>query len=137
MSSQLVASAVSRATSSVTTFARSSLIPHPAVPLKSSHAIVYQCHRYTTIHASSNSLQYSRRIKQNVARLYARRMIELASMSAATLASTTRMEGMTVADKPLEWTTIDLVKQRKEFGESISSLGKTKFSRVWAAGKIL
>ena len=44
----------------------------------------------------------------------------------------TNLEG-TIA-KPTEWSTIDLEKQRKEFGEKISSLGKTKISRVWAAG---
>ena len=60
-------------------------------------------------------------------------MIELAALSAASMASTASMEA--AFDKPKEWATIDLVEQRKRFGENISSLGKTSISRVWAAGK--
>jgi len=55
-------------------------------------------------------------------------------MSAATLASTAAVSMEAGFEKPKEWATIDLVEQRKKFGESISSLGKTKISRVWAAG---
>ena len=69
-----------------------------------------------------------------MARLYARRIIELAALSAASMASTTQMEGLVSIEKPKEWRTIDLVEQRRQFGQSISSLGKTKISRVWAAG---
>lgn len=36
--------------------------------------------------------------------------------------------------KPEEWQTIDLEKQRREFGESINGLGSNRLSRVWAAG---
>ncbi len=39
--------------------------------------------------------------------------------------------------KPEEWHTNDLEKQRREFGESISSLGSNRLSRVWAAGMSL
>lgn len=69
----------------------------------------------------------------NTARLYARRILEIAAMSAASMVSTTSMESA-VIDKPKEWATNDLVEERKRFGENISSLGKTKISRVWAAG---
>lgn len=55
-------------------------------------------------------------------------------MSAASMVSTTSMESA-VIDKPKEWATNDLVEERKRFGENISSLGKTKISRVWAAGE--
>jgi len=60
----------------------------------------------------------------------------LAALSAATMANTTAytcMEGSSI-EKPKEWKTIDLVEQRKMFGQNISSLGQTSISRVWAAG---
>lgn len=72
-------------------------------------------------------------ISNNVRRLYARRVIELASMSAATLAATTQMEAQIAT--PSEWDTVNLGLQKKEFGESISCLGKTRVERVCAAGK--
>lgn len=102
------------------------------LPLKASHLLSLQYKRYTT--GSQNALRYSNRIQDNVARLYARRIIELAALSAASMASTTQMEGLVSIEKPKEWRTIDLVEQRRQFGQSISSLGKTKISRVWAAG---
>ena len=71
----------------------------------------------------------------NVGRLYVRRILEIASFSAATMASTTSMEAMAMIEKPKEWSTIDLAEQRRQFGQNISSLGKTSISRVWAAGK--
>lgn len=60
----------------------------------------------------------------------------MAALSAATMANTTAytcMEGSSI-EKPKEWKTIDLVEQRKMFGQNISSLGQTSISRVWAAG---
>jgi len=44
------------------------------------------------------------------------------------------MEGLVSIEKPKEWQTIDLAEQRRQFGQNISSLGKSKISRVWAAG---
>ena len=41
-----------------------------------------------------------------------------------------------VIEKPKEWKTVDLVEQRRQFGENISSLGKSSVSRVWAAGEL-
>uniref|UniRef100_A0A7S3VDU5 Protein kinase domain-containing protein n=1 Tax=Chaetoceros debilis TaxID=122233 RepID=A0A7S3VDU5_9STRA len=146
MSSQLVASAISRSTSKLATFSRASLgfVPQPLVPFKTSQTFsLFQKYHYSSGSGSAlrpNIIQYGKRMETNVARLYARRMIELAAMSAATLASKTSLEGVMMSSssssssKPTEWTTIDLAKQRKEFGESISSLGKTRISRVWAAG---
>ena len=66
----------------------------------------------------------------------------MAALSAATMADTaayvyTDMEGAGAGssiEKPKEWKTIDLVEQRKQFGQNISSLGQTSISRVWAAG---
>ena len=58
----------------------------------------------------------------------------MAALSAATMANTAAyMEGSSI-EKPKEWKTIDLVEQRKQFGQNISSLGQTSISRVWAAG---
>jgi hypothetical protein len=136
MSQQLIASALSRTTAATLQFGKSSILPHPAVPLKSAMSFQNQCNRYITLHSTLDpAAKYSQRIYNNVSRLYARRMIELASFSAATMASTTQMESRFMIEKPKEWQTVDLVEQRKQFGESISSLGKTKLSRVWAAGK--
>mmetsp|Transcript_11264 Transcript_11264/g.21077 ORF Transcript_11264/g.21077 Transcript_11264/m.21077 type:complete len:516 (+) Transcript_11264:238-1785(+) len=134
MSQQLIASALTRVTTTTLQFGKSSILPHPAVPLKSTMTVQKQCNRVITLQSTHDTVKYSQRIYNNVSRLYARRMIELASFSAATMASTTQMESRFMIEKPKEWQTIDLVEQRKQFGESISSLGKTKLSRVWAAG---
>lgn len=61
-------------------------------------------------------------------------MLFLASLSASNMARKTKMESEFIP-KPSEWSTVDLARQRKEFGENISSLGSNKLSRVWAAGK--
>jgi hypothetical protein len=127
---------MSRTTAAAVQFGKTSILPHPAVPLKSATAFQLQYNRCITLHSSVDTAKYSQRIYNNVSRLYARRMIELASFSAATVASTTQMEAGFMIEKPKEWQTVDLVEQRKQFGESISSLGKTKLSRVWAAGKL-
>lgn len=74
------------------------------------------------------------RIQNNMARVYARRVLELAAMSAATLASTTALEAS--IEKPPEWSTIDLAEERRKFGENFSTLGKSAISRVWAAGEM-
>lgn len=73
------------------------------------------------------------RIQANLARVYAKRVLAFAAMSAATWASTTALEA--AIEKPPEWSTIDLVEERKRFGENFSTLGKTTISRIWAAGK--
>ena len=134
--SQLTAHFVSRATTTMLTSARSSLI-HPAIPLKSTYPFTHQYKRFTTggVRTHDHKLHYIQRVKANAARLYTRRVLEVAAMSAATLASTAAVSMEAGFEKPKEWATIDLVEQRKKFGESISSLGKTRFSRVWAAGK--
>lgn len=132
MSQLLVASIVSRKPNIVLNAVRSNITPHPLAPLKSTKPICLQYKHHTTINSAQYKLHYAERVKESVARLYARRIIELASLSAATMATTTSMEAL--IEKPKEWATVDLVEQRKQFGKSISSLGKTRFSRVWAAG---
>jgi hypothetical protein len=130
--SQLIATTISRTTTATLHAAKASFIPHPMLPLKATRLLSLQHKRYTN--ASQNSILYSNRIQDNVARLYARRIIELAALSAASMASTTQMEGLVSIEKPKEWQTIDLAEQRRQFGQNISSLGKSKISRVWAAG---
>ena len=130
--SQLVASIVSRKPNIVLNAVRSNITPHPLATLKSTKPICLKYKHHTTINSAQYKLHYAERVKASVARLYARRIIELATLSAATMATTTSMEAL--IEKPKEWATVDLVEQRKQFGKSISSLGKTRFSRVWAAG---
>jgi len=91
---------------------------------------------FTNNNTSSFLQRYHERMSDNVARIYARRVLELTAMSTATWISKTQLQEDMMIGKPTEWSTIDLDKQRREFGESISSLGKTKLQRLWAAGKI-
>jgi len=102
---------------------------HPAFPVKFfPNAITHNQRRF--YHGGHRNNVEA--ISNNICRLYARRVLELAAMSAATLTATTQMEAQIT--KPSEWDTVDLALQRKEFGESISCLGKTRVERVWAAG---
>lgn len=110
------------------------------IPHKSSYPLSLQYKRFSSEGVCTNAYKssYLQRIRDNTARLYARRVIELAALSAATMMATMSMDSKcesAMINKPKEWATIDLVEERKRFGESISSLGKTKISRVWAAGK--
>ena len=105
---------------------------HPLPIIKLSPQIPTQIRTYYQRKTLTES--YPKRISDNVSKMYARRMLFLAALSASNMASKTRMESSFIA-KPKEWSTVDLEKQRREFGESISSLGSTKLSRVWAAGK--
>ena len=135
--SQLLSSIIHRTASAAVNTAKSLLIPNPGVSLKASQFISQQ---YTLRNYSSTSIlnqkaSYQNRIHTNAARLYARRIIELASLNAATMSSIAMLESTTEIEKPKEWATVDLVEQRRQFGESISSLGKTSLSRVWAAGE--
>lgn len=58
----------------------------------------------------------------------------MAALSASSMKKKTLMEEL-VPTKPKEWSTVDLEKQRREFGENINSLGESRISRVWAAGE--
>ena len=107
---------------------------HPALPLlKLSPQIPNQIRTY--YHRKNLYKTYTTRISNNGSKLYARRMLYLASLSASNMVRKTKLESGFVP-KPSEWSTVDLAKQRKEFGESISSLGSTQLSRVWAAGEL-
>mmetsp|Transcript_98 Transcript_98/g.128 ORF Transcript_98/g.128 Transcript_98/m.128 type:complete len:580 (-) Transcript_98:98-1837(-) len=110
-----------------------SSLRHPAVALKtiSSTQIRTSIHKYYNP-SSYSSVNVLDRTKKNVARLYARRALELAAASAATMVTTAQMEAQ--IEKPLEWSAYDLAEKRKTFGEGISSLGKTSIERIWAAG---
>ena len=109
---------------------RSGLV-HPAVPLK----LTGYAHRLSSQirHRHVEAVLCEQRQATNVARLYARRILELASVAAATKATSTKLEAAMIK-KPEEWGTVNLEEQRRLFGESISTLGETKLERVWAAG---
>ena len=108
-------------------------LQHPAVPLKTGGSRVALA-RHQRTDTAADAAKVARRQADNVARLYARRMIELAALAAANagVVHRTKMEPIT---KPSQWGTIDLEEQRREFGENMSSLGGTKIERVWAAGE--
>jgi len=127
---QVLHASMIRKAAAITNKAFISLPPHPALSVKFIPNAFSCCHHRFYVHGGVTSR--AEVISKNVSRLYARRVLELAAMSAATMAATTRMEAN--IDKPAEWSTVDLALQRKEFGESISSLGKTRVERVWAAG---
>jgi len=107
-------------------------IAHPAIPLKAAGAAnrLSKQIRHRHIQAAIREQQQA----TNVARLYARRIIELASAAAATKLATTKLESSVAVQTPKEWKTENLEENRRLFGESISSLGETKLERVWAAG---
>ena len=135
MSQLLSFQIIHRTASAAVNTTKSLLIPNPGVSLKASQFISQQ---YTLRNYSSTSTfnqKYKNRIHTNAARLYARRIIELASLNAATMSSIAMLESGVEIEKPKEWATVDLVEQRRQFGESISSLGKSTLSRVWAAGE--
>lgn len=144
MSQQLIAKTTStllnRAASSTTStltslsqITQSSLLPNPAIPLK----ILPQLQTFTTSYTRQYHFQsqYRQRISNNVSKIYARRMLTMAALSASSMVNKTRLESAVIPPKPMEWGTEDLIQKRKEFGENINSLGSTKISRVWAAGK--
>ena len=82
----------------------------------------------------NSTLKQNERISNNISKLYARRMLMMAALSASSMKKKTLMEEL-VPTKPKEWRTVDLEKQRREFGENINSLGESRISRVWAAGE--
>lgn len=68
------------------------------------------------------------RWKQNVSRIYARRILEIAATSAATYRFVTELEQ--VIETPADWENWE----RKEWeDELLQSLGESKLSRVWTA----
>ena len=150
--SKLLQTPIQRITSKAINTAKSTLIPytyHPSLPLKLTSTL-YPIHSHRFYTALSPSLQqsslqnYTRTCTKNISRLYARRILELAALSAATataiangtIGKDTTTKNEAAVSKPLEWSTVDLEQQRREFGESINSLGNSRISRLWAAGKI-
>lgn len=154
MSQLLQTPIIQRITTKAINTAKSTLIPHthhlhPSLPLKLTSTL-YPIHSHRFYMAVSPSLQqsslqnYTSTCTKNISRLYARRILELAALSAATATAVAKgtigssdaktVKNEAAISKPLEWSTIDLEQQRKEFGESISSLGDSRISRLWAAG---
>ena len=146
MSQQLIAKTtstlVNRATASTTStltnishLTKSSILPNPAIPIK----FCPQIHTYASSYAQQCKFQskQTQRMADNVSKIYARRMLMAASLSASSMVRKTGLESSLIPPKPTEWGTVDLIQKRKDFGESINSLGSTKISRVWAAGKFV
>lgn len=92
------------------------------------HHPVFQQH-----HLYSASNQHHQRIRQNVSRLYARRIMEIAAASAATHKFLAQMEAA-AAPRPANWQNWS----RKEWSqELLQSLGDRPVTRLWAAAKRL
>ena len=137
MSQLLTSSLLNRAiaaTHKTAASATSSSTSNPLLQFKLGNQIHTQTITYFNRQKIASTHQ--KRIADNASKIYARRVLLLASLSASSMASKTRLEGEFIP-KPKNWETVDLVKQRKEFGENISSLGSSRVSRVWAAGKLL
>mmetsp|Transcript_29289 Transcript_29289/g.33982 ORF Transcript_29289/g.33982 Transcript_29289/m.33982 type:complete len:599 (+) Transcript_29289:241-2037(+) len=115
---------------------KSYVVPNPNVPIKLGsqlHTHVYKSHYLHNKSRYFASATHQKRIQDNISKLYARRLLTVAALSASTMTMKTRLEEAFIP-KPTEWSTVDLAEQRKAFGENISSLGKSSISRVWAAG---
>lgn len=135
MSHFIASSLLSRTSATVTSVSNTMVSSFmPALPKLGYSCQVRNLHMLTNSYRSTKQQQHMERIQNNMARVYARRVLELAAMSAATLASTTALEA--AIEKPPEWSTIDLAEERRKFGENFSTLGKSAISRVWAAGEM-
>jgi len=111
---------------------------HPIIPLalsrQSSNA---QYFWQTRIYTQSRNFHQGARQKDNGARLYARRCLELAAASAAAARAMTPYTSMEEAGrvgKPTRWSEIDRTLENEAFAKG-AGLGKTKLSRVLAAGR--
>jgi len=89
------------------------------------------------LHTGTFYATQHQRIRQNVSRLYARRILEIAAASAATHKFLAQMEAATnvhAAPRPVNWQNWS----RKEWSqELLQSLGDGPVSRIWAAAKRL
>lgn len=98
---------------------------------------IYFHYHQPLYHHSSLSLQ-EQRIRRNVARLYARRILEIAAASAATQRFIAGLSSADVyhaaASQPTNWKNWS----RKEWSaEMLQCMGKTQLSRIWAATRRL
>ena len=87
----------------------------------------------------TNDASQMERMTTNLSKIYARRILEALAVSTAAWHATSKKESlaeqqMSVPMKPTEWATVDLLEQRKQILDSISTLGKTKLERVLSAG---
>ena len=103
--------------------------------------LYHQFYHSTDATAAAAAAVSKQRIRQNVARLYARRILEIAAAAAATqkyLAHTeagiARNNAKVAAPRPVDWQNWS----RKEWSqELLQSLGNNRVSRIWAATKRL
>ena len=80
----------------------------------------------------TSQLQQQQRLRQNVSRLYARRILEIAAAAAATqkFLATASMESIAAAPKPIDWKNWT----RKEWSQELmQSMGDGPLTRLWAA----
>eukprot|EP00560_Eucampia_antarctica_P008292 CAMPEP_0197825936 /NCGR_PEP_ID=MMETSP1437-20131217/2960_1 /TAXON_ID=49252 ORGANISM="Eucampia antarctica, Strain CCMP1452" /NCGR_SAMPLE_ID=MMETSP1437 /ASSEMBLY_ACC=CAM_ASM_001096 /LENGTH=609 /DNA_ID=CAMNT_0043426161 /DNA_START=101 /DNA_END=1931 /DNA_ORIENTATION=+ len=112
----------------------------PVMATKMYHACCSPLHFRLRYNANAPGIE---RMANNVSRIYARRIVEMAAVSAAAWTMATSSSNKTHTEqrmagaaptKPTEWATVDLLEQRRQILESISTLGKTKVERVLAAG---
>lgn len=114
---------------------------HPAIPIKLTHPLKTQYARHHSSLTSLSSASIVSRQNKNVARLYARHVLELAAASMLTRQAITRMEQKNlhegeVVSKPSVWAEGNekFEERRKRFGETVGQLGSNSFTRIWAAG---
>ena len=92
------------------------------------------------IRHTNDVAQQMERMTTNLSKIYARRILEALAVSTAAWNATSNNnktlaeQQMSVPRKPTEWATVDLLEQRKQILDSISTLGKTKVERVLSAG---
>ena len=119
---------------------------------KVGHSFVSHCQPAvaTKLYRSGSSLAFRirhtndgaqmERMTTNLSKIYARRILEALAVSTAAWNATSNNnktlaeQQMSVPRKPTEWATVDLLEQRKQILDSISTLGKTKVERVLSAG---
>mmetsp|Transcript_7614 Transcript_7614/g.9506 ORF Transcript_7614/g.9506 Transcript_7614/m.9506 type:complete len:601 (-) Transcript_7614:389-2191(-) len=137
--SSLAASNTSVAASRVCNVVGKQVISHPSLPISSllHHKLplrLYNHHRSINTRATSTSTRQT----NNIARIYARRQIDIALASFATLKATSSVFCESPAadqEKPPEWQTNYLATKIAHYAKSSTGLGATKISRFYAATK--
>lgn len=116
-----------------------SCLAHPVVSLKL--VLPTASRRFSQVCSTTNNNIYKfPQHKKQVSRLYARRCIDIAAASFLTRQYITNLENSAgIVSKPSIWSegVEAFEERRKKFGESVGQLGKTKLSRLWAAGSRL
>lgn len=129
---QKLSSAATTATTTTTT-SPTALLGHHLTPLHPAWQAATRRFRHIpfSVHQNYYVDPPLQRWKQNISKLYARRLLELAAASAATHQSIARLEqATTTLDKPVDWQDWE----RKDWAdELLSSIGSNRLSRFWSA----